>query len=257
MRRVSRRSIYDSARMAAGYAFCRPPVHQAIIARVAGFLPLPTTGARALDVGCGAGRSTAALAPVAAFRVGLEPVPRMLAHSGAVAPGARFVSGRAEHLPFAPASFDIVAAAGSLNYVDLDRFLPEAARVLARHGALLVYDFSAARTMRGDGRLDEWFDGFARQHPFPPGYAMDIRATDFPAFGFRLDRYVPLQVAMPMTLPSYLDYAMSETNVELAIAGGADETAIRDWCADGLRPIFADGAREILFDAYATVILRG
>jgi SAM-dependent methyltransferase len=243
--------------MADGYAFSRPPVHQAIIARIAGFLPRLSGGARALDVGCGAGRSTAALAPIAAIRVGLEPVRTMLAHCRTVAPGARFVTGRAEYLPFAPASFDIVAAAGSLNYVDLGRFLPEVARVLARPGALLVYDFSAARTIRGDGRLDRWFDGFARQHPFPPGYGMDIRATDFPAFGLRLDRYVPLQVAVSMTLAAYLDYAMSETNVELAIAGGADESAIRAWCADGLRPIFADGPREILFDAYAAVILRG
>ena len=40
---------------------------------------------------------------------------------------------------------DIVTAAGSLNFADLGRFFPDAARVLRAEGALIVYDFSAGR----------------------------------------------------------------------------------------------------------------
>jgi len=89
-------SVYDSDRLAAAYAVDRPPVHEHILrsARLSGQADL------ALDVGCGAGLSTAALAPLARRAIGLEPVPAMLAHRAAIAPGAGFVIGRAERLPF-------------------------------------------------------------------------------------------------------------------------------------------------------------
>jgi SAM-dependent methyltransferase len=257
MRSVRASSLYESSRLAAGYAFSRPPVHQAIIARIAGRLPTRQGGLRALDVGCGAGLSTAALAPAAPRRVGLEPSRAMLAYGRSVDPGAQFVAGRAERLPFASQSFDLVAAAGSLNYVNLDAFLPEAARVLDPGGMLLVYDFSAARRMRGDARLSAWFEAFERRYPFPPGYALDIRTTNLAAHGFRLVDYLAIEAAVPMTPAAYLDYAMSETSVELALARGEGERRVREWCATGLEPLFASQPREILFDAYVALIGLG
>jgi ubiquinone/menaquinone biosynthesis C-methylase UbiE len=53
----------------------------------------------------------------------------MLAHSRVVAPDALFLVGRAESLPFSAGAFDLIAAAGALNYVDVDLFLPDAVRV--------------------------------------------------------------------------------------------------------------------------------
>jgi predicted TPR repeat methyltransferase len=81
-------SVYDSERLAAAYAFDRPPVHEEILRSAR----LVRQADRALDVGCGAGLSTAALAPLARQVTGLEPVPAMLAHRRAVAPRARFVA---------------------------------------------------------------------------------------------------------------------------------------------------------------------
>ena len=92
-------SGYDSERLAAAYAFDRPPIHERILrsAHLAGHAD------RALDVGCGAGLSTAALSPLARRVTGLEPIPAMLAHRRTVAPRAGFVIGQAERLPFAAA----------------------------------------------------------------------------------------------------------------------------------------------------------
>ena len=59
-------SVYDSERLAAAYAFDRPPVHQHILRSAR----LPRQANRALDVGCGAGLSTAALAPWRRWRGG-------------------------------------------------------------------------------------------------------------------------------------------------------------------------------------------
>jgi ubiquinone/menaquinone biosynthesis C-methylase UbiE len=123
----------------------------------------------ALDVGCGAGLSTAALTPLARQVIGIEPVSVMLTHRRTVAPQARFVISRAERLPFGSGSFDMVSAAGSLNYTDLSSALPEIARVLTPDGTFLLYDFSVGRTSVSGGELADWFASFEQRFPWPPG----------------------------------------------------------------------------------------
>ena len=63
-----------------------------------------------------------------------------------------FAAGVAEAIPLGDRSVDLITAAGSLNYVDLDVLLPEAARVLMPDGVLVVYDFSAGRSFRPQPR---------------------------------------------------------------------------------------------------------
>ena len=183
--------LYNSARLATGYAFARPGVHPLVIERIVahGTLAARSIGC-ALDVGCGAGRSTAALTGAARTIVGIEPAADMLAHRRAVAPGASFVLGRAEDLPFATASFDLVTAAGSLNYTDRDRSLGEIARVLAPGGVLAIYDFSSGRRCHAAALLDDWFAEFERRYPYPPGYALDVRfAQDVCEIGLEGERH--------------------------------------------------------------------
>jgi SAM-dependent methyltransferase len=253
---MSEAAIYASARMAAGYAFNRPPVHPCIIARIRRGRRIERPFTRALDIGCGAGLSTAALEPIAAVAVGLEPAPGMLTHRRRVAPSASFVAARAEQLPFAAGSFDLVTAAGALNYVDLDAFLPDLARVLAPGGLLVIYDFSAGRRMEGDGALDAWYAEFERRYPPEPGYDMDVRSIGFEPAGLRLEAIEPFTVPVPMTAAQYVAYAMSESGVELAVAGGTLEAEIEAWCASTLSSILDERPRDVLFDAYVAYVVR-
>ncbi|MFN0118965.1 MAG: class I SAM-dependent methyltransferase [Blastocatellia bacterium] len=247
-------NIYQSSRLATGYAFHRPPVHPRIMAKLRERLQLTKPFSRALDIGCGAGLSTAALAPIAELLVGLEPIANMLTHHAAVAPDAHFVVAQAEQLPFAAQSFDLLTAAGSLNYADLDCFLPGAARVLTDAGVLVIYDFSEARRLREDRRLEDWYEHFVARFPAPPGYAMDVRTLAYACYGLALSSYEEFAVAVPMTHQSYLQYALSETRVERAIMNGADEADIRAWCSSTLAEIFTETPREVLFDAYIAVV---
>jgi SAM-dependent methyltransferase len=249
-------SIYESSRLAASYAYGRPPVHQHIIQRAQERLGSTTRLRRALDIGCGAGLSTAVLGSFAEIVVGLETARAMLVHHLAVAPHALFLVSGAEMLPFSSGVFDLMTAAGSLNYVNTDLFLPEAARVLSPEGVLLIYDFSAGRHMRGDHQLDEWFTIFEDRYPSPPGYELDVKGLAYQRFGLRLKEFEELEVSLPMTLGSYVSYAMSETNVELAITLGESETEIRAWCHNHLVDIFESKSREVLFSAYIAYICR-
>ncbi len=249
-----RDSLYDSERLARSYAFDRPPVHQAITAKLREHLPQRFN--RALDIGCGAGLSTAALAPLTRCAYGLEPMANMLKHRRAVTDRANFVVAKAERLPFADGSFDLLTAAGSLNYADRELFFPEAARVLTDDGLLVIYDFSEGRRLRGDERLGRWYEAFKQRYSSPPGYAMDVCALEYERFGLQLDGYQKLEVAVPLNLDSYLRYALSETCVERAIASGTNESAIRAWCNETLSEIFDVQPREVYFDAYFALVSK-
>jgi SAM-dependent methyltransferase len=180
----------------------------------------------------------------------------MLAYGHDVAPGASFIVGRAESLPFAAGSFDLVTAAGSLNYVDLDLFLPALARVLAPGGVMVIYDFSTGSRFRDDPRLDAWFASFAERYPPRPGYELDVTAIDYGRFSLRLATYEEFDVAVPMSLAAYLAYVLSESGVEMAIARGDTEEEVRAWCEASLAGVFGEEPREVLFAAYVACVTR-
>ncbi len=107
-------------------------------------------GEHALDVCCGTGDVTFALARKDAEATGFDFSAPMLdvarrraaALLGSFRSAPRFVQGDALSLPFADASFDVVTISyGLRNLADIDRGLRELTRVLRPGGRLLVLDF--------------------------------------------------------------------------------------------------------------------
>jgi ubiquinone/menaquinone biosynthesis C-methylase UbiE len=97
-------------------------------------------GERILDLGCGTGAYTRALADRGFEVVGLDFAPAMLARARAQAPMARFVKGDLDDpLPFADGSFDHALCVCALQCVgDPVRFLAEVGRVLRPGGVFLA-----------------------------------------------------------------------------------------------------------------------
>jgi ubiquinone/menaquinone biosynthesis C-methylase UbiE len=244
--------LFASPEMVAGYARSRPAVHPRIVDRARARLGFTGRVERALDVGCGAGLSTLPLRNLASVCVGVEPVAAMVTGTPLGAPGVGFVAGRAETLPVRARSIDLMTAAGSLNFVDLDAFFPEALRVLRVDGALLVYDFSAGRTSSTATALDDWFTEFRRRYPRLPGVAraLDPASLASLATGFRLVDAEEFSIGVALDADAYRDYVMTETNVAYAIQAGEDVDAIRAWCSASLAAVFASDAHEVQFPAY-------
>lgn len=99
---------------------------------------------RVLDVGCGPGLMTRALAERGWEVCGIDLLEPAVAQAREEAdrsewgPRAHYAAGDADALPFAPAAFDAVIAMGVLEYLpDATRFVAEMRRVL-RPGGLLV-----------------------------------------------------------------------------------------------------------------------
>jgi SAM-dependent methyltransferase len=232
--------------MASGYATSRPPVHPRVLALA--FAHFQRRFPLALDIGCGAGLSTAALSPYAERIIGLEPNLSMLKW----ATGAAFVCATAEAIPLPDRSIHLITAAGSLNYVDLDRFFPEASRVLAACGMLLVYDFSPGHTFQDSPTLDEWFSEFHRRYPPPRDEARELNPRILAGITphFRLQASQQFEIGLSLTRDFYEDYVMTETNVAAAVRAGVSPDEIRQWCHRTLGPIWRGCEREVLFRGY-------
>lgn len=224
--------LFDDETMAAGYARDRPPVHRYLMERVRATPGWADRVGCALDLGCGAGASTAALAELASRRIGIDPYAPMVCAARRAVRGARFAVGAAEALPVATESVDLIAAAGSLNFVDLGAFLVEADRVLAAEGRIAVTNFSFGAP--ADTTLaPRWPERFVERWPRPP--ASPVTASSFAASPFEVTVAEDFVVSVPMNRDAYLAYVMTETNVAQAVAGGESIGQIRDWCAAELR----------------------
>jgi ubiquinone/menaquinone biosynthesis C-methylase UbiE len=111
-----------------------------------------TEGMRALDVGCGSGLLTAALADRlgAANVAAADPSESLLAACAARVPGADFRRAPAEELPWPDGSFDAVLSQLVLNFVaDADAAVAEMRRV-AVPGAILAsctWDYAGGMRM--------------------------------------------------------------------------------------------------------------
>ena len=99
-------------------------------------------GRSVLDLGCGGGFMSEALAQLGAEVTGIDPCEEVIAiakdHAAAGALSIAYRVGAGERLPVTTAAFDCVVSADVLEHVDdLDRVLDEVARALKPQGLFL------------------------------------------------------------------------------------------------------------------------
>jgi SAM-dependent methyltransferase len=242
---------YLSARLADAYAFHRPPIHAAIWTRVAAASSIEDRVASALDIGCGAGASTAALVAYAQAVTGLDPSSPMLIRARKALPDVSFVQGRADALPFDDGAYALVAAAGSLNYANPAAALSEIARVLRPLGRFVAYDFSTGRVDAPSEPAS--FRTFQEQFASLPGYALDLKTLPYGRHSLHLTAWEEFDLHVPMSFQAYLDYILGETNVEATIAGGMSEAQARAICSEVFEPLFGRLDHDIRFRAVFAV----
>lgn len=102
--------------------------------------------ATVLDLGCGEGQFCRKMAAQGVKATGLDPTEALIAHAKARG-GAHYVTGRAEELPFAASSFDMVVSYLSLLDIEgIEAALDEVARVLAPAGHFLIANLAGFAT---------------------------------------------------------------------------------------------------------------
>jgi ubiquinone/menaquinone biosynthesis C-methylase UbiE len=161
-----------------------------------------TPGATVLDMGCGAGHASFAVAPYAKEVVAYDIAPQMLATVDGAArdrglANIRTQQGAAETLPFADASFDwVISRMSAHHWHDVPLALAEVRRVLKPGGRVLFIDIAgsdhplldthiqAVEVLRDgshirDYRADEWIAFFEAA-----GFTATIRERWRLAIGF-------------------------------------------------------------------------
>lgn len=109
-------------------------------------------GLAVLDLGAGTGILTGQLAGLGTEVTAVEPDPGMLAELRRSLPDVPALEGSAESIPLPDASVRAVLCGQSMHWFDLDRALPEIARVLAPGGVL-------SGLWNGDDDRVEWVAG--------------------------------------------------------------------------------------------------
>ena len=133
----------------------------------------PLAGRRVLELGAGTGLASAGLLAAGARLVATDLGPRMLGRLHAKHPPVPVAVARAERLPFADASFDVVCGAQMWHWVDVAAAVQEVVRVLRPGGALAVWWNDVA----ADG--EPWYEQQQeRLEAASPGYTRGYRSRD-------------------------------------------------------------------------------
>ena len=245
--------IYASKRLAHSYANYRPPIHRLVCERIATEIPGNRPFDSALDVGCGAGTSTAALLPIAKSVHGIDPYMEMIDAAKKAVPGASFTCGQVERIPFGSGCFQLVTAAGCLNYADTEAALLEIDRVLDPTGHLAVYDFSAGKSILNDPQLSEQFSLFRQQFPSPLGYALNIEKLPYRKAHLQQTLYLEFDVEISMSGTEYIQYILGDAGVETALKGGATVAASERDCSAIFNSVFENSRRNVIFSVQLAI----
>lgn len=223
-----------------------PPLLEAVAAQ---------GGRLALDVCCGQGNVTEALAASGARACGLDFSPAMLDIARSRVPGTAFALGDAQDLPFPDGVFDIVVSGFGVCHVpDQPRALAEAHRVLRSGGrfAMTVWcgpDRSACfeilyGAIRAHGDPQVALPPGPDFHQFADrdGAAGLLMTAGFDEIGFRIvDCHWELE--HPEALCELFEKATARASVLLAAQPAGCLEAIRAAMAEAVRSRFRHGSR--------------
>ena len=229
---------------AARYQRGRPYHHLRTVRRALGSWR-PRT---ALDVACGTGLSTRALAELGIAVLGLDPAAGMVAVARA-ATALPYAVGAAEALPVRTGAVELVTVSSGVHWFG-PPFFAEAARVLRPGGALLLYDHAGAH-LPGDPSFTDWVRGpYAARFPAPARGAMAGATDPGPHFATAAtDRWLD---PVLFTRDQLADYLLTQSGT---LASPEPPDAVRRWLLDQLTPFFGTATRTVAFHA-TTQLLR-
>jgi SAM-dependent methyltransferase len=231
------------------YAAGRLDVHAEFARRIVGGIG-GRKPSRTLDIGCGTGLSTRALAALGPV-VGVDISAPMLREAARLR--LPLVRGRAENLPFRAASFDLVAMGSAFHWCEPEPLRAEVRRVLAPGGHLAVFDHCLLGR-EGDARFTAWYEAYKKRFRRPPRHpALD------PA---REQGFVPVvrerfEHDLSQSLDALVGYVTSQSNVLAAVAAGTismDDAEAEVRAA--LAPFFRGGTASVTYRGDIDVLRR-
>jgi SAM-dependent methyltransferase len=211
---------------------------------------------RGLDVACGTGMSTVALAGHAEAVFGVDVSTQMM-RSARPAPNVHYLLGRAELLPFRDASFDAATCCSGVHWFDQPRFFAELHRVLRPNGWVGLYDHYFTGEMPGVPGFADWLQEALARYPLPPRNPQvgDPRSMEPPGFEKIGDDLFADDIEM--THADLTGYQLTISNFVAAGERGASRAELEAWALESTAPLFAGAAtRTVRFLGSITCFRR-
>ena len=172
--------------------------------------------------------------------------------------GYTFFPCKAEEVPHPAVPYDIVTAAGVVQWVDRDAFLRNLHRIMCPDGEVLIYDFCISDRMAGcEAYTAWWHEQYLKEFPKPYRNEQVWTQADVEPAGFRMVKQIPLELSYEFDLDAFVKFMMIQSNVNVKIEGNersADQ--VRRWFYETLADIFASGKKTVLFTGYSWHLRR-
>ncbi len=245
---------FDYKRIAEGYAKDRPFLHGHVMELLKEKLHITENFENGLDVGCGAGLSTKALRMICDKVTGTDISAEMVQAAAALytEEGYNFRQSKAEEIEAAPGTFDIVTAAGVINWVDESKFLPLMGSIMKRNGILLIYDFWITDEMEGKDGFTEWYQKqYLTSFPKPPRKE-NIWTDEDVRPHFKIFLQENYKTSYPMDKEQFIRFMLLQSNVTAQVEEkGRSLDEVRNWFETTLTPFFKENQKEkLVFAGY-------
>ena len=211
---------------------------------------------RALDIACGTGMSTVALAAHASVVVGVDVSAEML-RSARRADGVEYLLGSAERMPFVAGTFGAATCCSGVHWFDQHAFFAELHRVLRPGGWVGLYDHYFTGEMPGVPEFGAWLHEALTRYPLPPRNPQvgDPSSLEPPGFEKLGDELFVDDVEM--THAELIDYQLTISNFVDAAEKGATRADLEAWALEATAPLFAGaGTRTVRFLGSITCFRR-
>jgi SAM-dependent methyltransferase len=208
---------------------------------------------RAIDVGCGTGLSTTALKEIAKKIVGVDASAEMIALAES--------DGRIDYrvadalsLPFGENEFDLMTLSSAFHWLEREKFLKEAARVLRPQGWLIVYDNYFSGRMEENAAFQTWYrESYLSKYPPPSRAKSNFNEEDSGNEGFYLAGDEEYKNRISFSIDGLIDYLTTQSNVIAAVeVDGEDINEITLWMRETLKPVFGE-LKEATFLFYGPI----
>jgi hypothetical protein len=104
--------------------------------------------------------------------------------------------------------------------------------------------------------LDEWFHHICAPLSLIARLRARRQGLAYHRAGLRLEAYTEFEIAVPITLRTYLPYVLSETGWSRPSHAASRRREIRAWCQSTFADVFGDTSRDVLFAVYVAYVSR-
>ncbi len=244
--------IFDSKRIALGYVK-RPWLHKNVMEQIKTDCNFKKNFMNGLDVGCGTGLSTKALKLICDKVTGTDISPEMIRVCNELYKNEEyeFYVAKAEETIIPECKYDIVTAAGVINWVNKERFLENLNQVTALNAQIIIYDFWITDKMTANAAYTVWYNNqYLQKFPKPPRQENIWQQSDLPG-NFVMEKQIFYDMTYDFDLEDFVDFMMIQSNVNVPVERGETTVEeVKNWMYKTLSSIFQGETKTLVFSGY-------